>query len=421
MNRFYFYITTAKLAFFFDKIGSFYLKVITIIYIYARYIFISQIESNMRNKTKLFIFLALFFVSAVAQGQDSLKIIFAGDLMGHGGQIKAAQTADGRYDYSPCWKFIKDYVQSSDLAIANFELTLAGPPYKGYPQFSSPDQVLVDACNAGFDIFTTVNNHCMDGGKKGFMRTLYVFDSLGVPHLGTYRNTEEREKGHPMMVERNGFKLGLVTYTYGTNGLPVPDPLVVNMIDTAQMKADLAKAKELGAEYRIALIHWGEEYHTKANAEQEMLAKLLLDNGADIVIGGHPHVVQNATMDALPENDITPQIAVYSMGNLVSNQRDINTDGGIMIELTLKKNAQASKVSGNQSIQQECLYMPYWVYRGEYDGLYQYYILPSNDACHNPEKYQLPPADLKALTVFDENTRLRLQGQLKERLYYWMP
>lgn len=344
---------------------------------------------------------------------DSIRIIFAGDLMGHGGQIKAAKTENG-YDYTPCFKFIAPFIQSANVAIANFELTLAGPPYKGYPQFSSPDQVLIDANNAGFDIFTTVNNHCMDSGKKGFLRTLKVFDSLGIPHLGTYRNAEERAINHPMIVERNGFKLGLVTYTYGTNGIPVPDPLVVNFIDTTLMKADLAKAKQLGAEYTIALIHWGEEYQTKANAEQEMLAKLLLENGADIVIGGHPHVVQNATMDALPNNDISPQIVVYSMGNLVSNQRDINTDGGILVELSLKRD-------NDGRIEQKCAYMPYWVYRGEYDGLYQYYILPSFDACHNPQKYQLPPADLKALTVFDENTRLRLQGQLTERHYIWQP
>ena len=351
---------------------------------------------------------------------DSLRIIFAGDLMGHGGQIKAALKADGSYDYAPCWQFVKDYIESADLAIANFELTLAGPPYKGYPQFSSPDQVLVDAARAGFDIFTTVNNHCMDSGKKGFLRTLKVFDSLGVPHLGTYRDSAERAANHPLMVERGGFRLALLTYTYGTNEIPVPKPLVANLIDTAQMKADLAKAKELGAEYTIALIHWGIEYQTKANEEQEMLAKLLLENGADIVIGGHPHVVQNATMDALPDNDITPQIVVYSMGNLVSNQRDVNTDGGIMVELTLRKSGQQSAGGGQQAaIEQECAYMPYWVYRGEYDGLYQYYILPSYDATHNPEKYQLPPADLKALTIFDENTRQRLQGQLKERHYLW--
>ncbi len=357
--------------------------------------------------------LLLAITASGLQAQDSLKIIFAGDLMGHGGQIKAALTETGKYDYSPCFQFISPYLQSADLAIANFELTLAGPPYKGYPQFSSPDQVLVDACNAGFDIFTTVNNHCMDGGKKGFLRTLKVFDSLDVPHLGTYRSHDEWEKNHPMIIERKGFKLGLVTYTYGTNGLPVPEPLVVNMIDTIQMKADLVKAKELGAEYTIALIHWGEEYQTKANSEQEVLARLLLENGADIVIGGHPHVVQNATTDALPDNDITPQIVVYSMGNLVSNQRDINTDGGIMVELNLRRDTK-------DGLKQSCAYMPYWVYRGEYDGLYQYYILPATDACRNPNKYQLPAADLKALTVFDENTRRRLENsEIKERAYSW--
>lgn len=341
-----------------------------------------------------------------------LKIIFAGDLMGHGGQIAAAKLPDGGYSYAPCWRYIKGYIQSADLAVANFELTLAGPPYKGYPQFSSPDQVLVDAVEAGFDIFTTSNNHCMDGGKKGALRTLMVFDSLRVPHLGTYRNAAEHDKNHPLMVEKNGFKLAFLTYTYGTNGLPVAEPLVANLIDTAQIRADLQEAHRRGAEYVVTMIHWGIEYQTAANKQQEELAKFVLNNGSDIVIGGHPHVVQNATMDALPDNDVTPQIVIYSMGNLVSNQRDINTDGGILVELDLEK-------TPGRRILQDCHYMPYWVNRGTVDSLYQYYVVPSYDAAHHPEKYQIEGKALKDLVTFDENTYLRLKGQLKECSYRW--
>lgn len=364
-----------------------------------------------RDMKKMLLWMAVMLPLVVlGQEEGSLRIVFCGDLMGHGGQIKAAAVEGGGYDYSPCFKFVEGYWKGADLTVANFELTLAGPPYRGYPQFSSPDQVLIDAHKAGIGLFTTVNNHCMDSGKKGFLRTLDVFDSLGIPHLGTYRNDMERLEKHPLLMEKNGIRLAFVTYTYGTNGLPVVEPLVANLIDTLQMASDIGEARRQGAEYVIAMVHWGIEYQTKANKEQETLAKYLLEKGADIVIGGHPHVVQNATMDARPENKKEPEIVVYSMGNLVSNQRDVNTDGGIMIELQLKKDEKGK-------IEQDCWYMPYWVYRGEYDGLYQYYILPSYDATKNPEKYQLEAKDLKALTVFDENTYLRLKGQLKECSY----
>jgi len=366
----------------------------------------------MKVLLKLLILLVLP-LSAISQDDDdsnSLKIIFCGDLMGHGGQIKAAKTADG-YDYSPCFQFVEGYLKSADLAVANFELTLAGPPYSGYPQFSSPDQVLVDAHKAGYKLFTTVNNHCMDSGKEGFLRTLHVFDSLGIPHLGTYRDSAERAENHPLMMDIKGYRLAFLTYTYGTNEIPVPSPLVANLIDTVAMASDLNEAHERGADYVITLMHWGIEYDTVANKQQRRLAKFLLSHGSDIVIGGHPHVVQDATMDALPDNYRTPEIVVYSMGNLVSNQRFRNTDGGIMVELELTRNGS--------KIEQDCHYMPYWVYRGVYNGLYQYYILPSYDARQNPQQYQLPKADLKALELFDDNTRERLQGQIKECFYYY--
>ena len=368
----------------------------------------------MKAVLKILVFL-LLPLSALCQNNNdstSLRIIFCGDLMGHGGQIKAAKTADG-YDYSPCFKFVEGYLKDADLAVANLELTLAGPPYSGYPQFSSPDEVLVDAHSAGFGLFTTVNNHCMDSGKHGFLRTLHVFDSLGIPHLGTYRDMAERQTHHPLMMYLKGFRLAFLTYTYGTNGLPVPEPLVANLIDTTAMAADIVEAHKRDAEYVIAMIHWGIEYDTVANREQRNLAQFLLSHGADIVIGGHPHVVQDATMDALPDNDKTPEIVVYSMGNLVSNQRFRNSDGGIMIELHLHRDGE--------KIAQDCYYMPYWVYRGVYNGLYQYYILPSFDARQNPENYQLSQADLNTMIIFDDNTRERLSGRLKECSYHWVP
>ena len=355
------------------------------------------------------------FTSLQAQ---QVKIIFAGDLMGHMPQVKAALQSDGSYDYSPCFRYIKNYVESADLAILNLEVPLDGKPYSGYPQFSSPDALAADAKAAGFDIMTTANNHCMDRGRHGLERTLHALDSLGIPHLGTYRNIKQRNAEHPMIVNRNGLRIALLTYTYGTNGIPAVSPNVVNLIDTNEMARDLKVAQEKGADFIITLIHWGIEYAVKANDEQEQTARWLLEHGCDAVVGGHPHVVQNFTLDAIPDNNRYPEVVIYSMGNLVSNQRDVNTDGGIMVELNLLKTINSPRIT------QHWAYMPYWVYRGSIGGLYQYYIVPSADAAAHPESYDIEGSNLRALLTFDSNTRKRLSacslgdGQnIQERTY----
>ena len=342
----------------------------------------------------------LLLAATLCQAQ-TVKIIFAGDLMGHMPQHNAARLEDGTYDYTPCFRYISNYVKSADLAILNLEVPLAGKPYSGYPQFSAPDALAEAAKEAGFDVMTTANNHCMDRGAHGLRRTLVVLDNLEICSLGTYRNREQRDACYPMVYNINGIAITLLTYTYGTNGIPVPEPNIVNCIDTAEMARDLRVARERGAEYVITLIHWGIEYATKANREQEETARWLLEHGCDAVIGGHPHVVQNFTLDAIPDNDRYPEVVVYSMGNLVSNQRDVNTDGGIMVEMTLRKEGGRTTVS-------DCRYMPYWVFRGTIDGLYQYYIVPSADAVAHPESYQIEGSNLRALSIFDSNTRKRL-------------
>lgn len=355
---------------------------------------------------KLFVLTLLLAFSYFANAQTAdgrLRLIFAGDIMGHAPQMDAALLADGTYDYSPCFRFVKDYIESADIAVANLEVTLAGKPYSSYPCFSSPDALAEAAKNAGFDILATANNHCMDKGRNGLERTLRALDTLGIAHLGTYRDMDSRLDNHPLIVEKNGFRLAFLCYTYGTNGISVQHPNVVNYIDSALILRDLKAARHKGADFIITMIHWGIEYQTHSNAEQEGLAKWLFAQGSDVVIGGHPHVVQNLSMDVNPDNDRYPELVVYSMGNLVSNQRDENTDGGIMVELELEKKQGRTSIFS-------CGYMPYWVHRGYYGGLKQYYIVPSTDAVEHPGTYQITDEEYKALKVFHSNTNARLSA-----------
>src|SRR5690606_1749038 len=157
-----------------------------------------------------------------SQDTTRLSMVFLGDIMQHDSQIADAWDAErGVYDYRPCFQYIKRYTQSADLAVGNLEVTLAGKPYKGYPQFSAPDELLVALKDIGMDVIVTANNHSVDRGKGGLERTIALLDSFGIAHTGTFRNPAEKERDYPLIVEKEGFRIALLTYTYGTNGLPV--------------------------------------------------------------------------------------------------------------------------------------------------------------------------------------------------------
>lgn len=265
------------------------------------------------------------------------SVLFAGDMMQHKAQIESAKTESGTYNYDECFAGIRHLTEQADLVICNMEAPFGGRPYTGYPSFSAPDEFATAISEAGFDIFLTANNHCMDKGRKGLVRTLDLLDSLGIPHLGTYRNQAERDSLYPMIVDAKGISIALLDYTYGTNGIAVPYPCIVNLTDTVQMAEDLDKARSLKADCIIVCIHWGDEYRLIQNREQENLAKWLIAHGADHIVGSHPHVIQPVT--TLPDNysDNTRHVVAYSLGNFISNMSAANTYTGLMLELKLSK------------------------------------------------------------------------------------
>ena len=305
------------------------------------------------------------WTATAAPRESRLSLLVAGDLMQHMPQIKAARQPDGSYCYDECFAGIKAEVEQADVAIANFETTLAGKPYSGYPQFSAPDDFLRGVVGAGFDILLTANNHCVDTRRKGLERTLTMMDSLGAAHLGTYRNAEERRQNYPFLLEKNGMRIALLNFTYDTNGIPVPDPCIVNLIDTVEIAADLQKAREMKPDIIIALPHWGEEYQTLPSEAQRELAEWLLSHGVNHIVGGHPHVAQ-----PLELRDEGQHLVAWSMGNLVSNQSQPNTYGGYMVRMDFTKRDSLTSLS-------DCYYTLYWVSRPPDCGYrHPYRILP---------------------------------------------
>jgi poly-gamma-glutamate synthesis protein (capsule biosynthesis protein) len=319
--------------------------------------------------------------------------------MGHGPQIEAAyDSASKTYNYNPVFQYVKSYIKKADFAIANLEVTLAGRPYKGYPQFSSPDALAIAAKNAGFDLLINANNHCLDRGRQGLERTIMILDSFGIQHTGTFRNKVERDSLYPFIVEKNNIKLAILNYTFGTNGLRVELPNVVNYIDTGQIKSDINKSVKMSADFIILTIHWGIEYERVANKEQKNLAAWLLRNGVNAVIGMHPHVIQPVEVTFPNHVDSTMRnIVVYSLGNCVSNQRERYRDGGILFELDLVKK-DTTRISSYS-------FTPTWVFRNK-----KYFIIPVKPYLQDRLNINMTDIDKDKIQQFYEDTKLHLQG-----------
>lgn len=360
---------------------------------------------NRSNKSQfafqIFALVLLFLQStALVQAQsDTTQVTFTfiGDVMGHDSQINAAyQKKSDSYDYSSYFKHLKPTISEADFTIANLEVTLGMRPYKGYPQFSSPPALASSLKDTGIDALVTANNHSCDRGKEGIIRTIDILDSLEIPHTGTYKNAGDQSKNSPMILEKNGIRVALINYTYGTNGLPAPAPTIVDRIDHEQIAKDIKKAQKSYVDQIIVFTHWGLEYQSNPNEKQIDLYKFCIENGADIVIGSHPHVIQRIEK----HND---SFIAYSLGNFVSNQRKRKTDGGLLANFTISKSGETSWVS-NAS------YTLTWVYTPFENGRKTFYILPAADFENNMDFFTAIE-DYEAMKLFINDSRTLLNEQ----------
>ena len=288
-----------------------------------------------------------------------------GDVMSHMPVTNDAwEEAQGVYDYRPIWAQAEPYIQAADYAVANLETTLSETgPYSGFPAFRSPAALAGSLAGAGFDLMLTANNHCLDRGFDGLVSTLDALDGAGLAHVGTYRTREEQAAGRIHLADVGGISVAFLGYTYGTNGIPVPSGreyavdlfntdymTTLSTPDTGRIEADLAAARALEPDLIAVLIHWGVEYQTTQNSYQEQIADLLIENGADLVLGGHPHVPQPIEMRTVTAEDGSERtgFVCYSLGNFISSQVDPLTDvtAVLTVELTRDNITGETAVTG---------------------------------------------------------------------------
>jgi poly-gamma-glutamate capsule biosynthesis protein CapA/YwtB (metallophosphatase superfamily) len=304
-----------------------------------------------------------------ADSISEISINLVGDLMCHLPQTNNAKLSDGKYDFNPSFEYIKPYLQDADLTIGNLETTFAGTsqPYAGYPAFNSPDEYCTAVKNAGFDFLVTANNHSMDTREAGLLRTIEVIKKHHLGYAGTYLNQRDHDSIRILTIK--GIKLGILNYTYGTNGsYPISDhKYMLNVIDSAGIVTAVKQAKTLGAEIVLVFYHMGLENITEPTQAQKDAVRFALDAGATLVIGAHPHVVgPTKQMYSKAINDTA--FVAYSLGNFLSNQYWRYTDAGVILKIVIQKNYTKKRV-----FFKEASFTPTWVYRG--DGARKMHVL----------------------------------------------
>ena len=356
-----------------------------------------------------------------------VKMSVTGDLMCHLTQMDSARQADGTYDFTLAFRYVKKYLSDADYTIGNLETTFGGPKYghKGYPMFSAPDEYGDALKDAGFDFLSTANNHTNDTWDYGILRTLEVLDGLGIEHTGSYATQEARDE--IFVKEINGMTFAFVAYTYGTNGLELEAPYMCNVMeDGAALAADIRKARAMNPDFVIVMPHMGNEYELAPNQIFRNWADLMFDAGADIILASHPHVLQPVEFSRREdENGVTRDcFIIYSLGNFVSGQRDTPREAGVILNLYFERAPE----DGARAVLKQVGCIPTWVKYVNSTGAFDITVLPVRDALLEPETSgadDLRPQDVARLwSVHAETTKMLLGESMPDediQLEYILP
>ena len=329
-------------------------------------------------------------------GENYLTIIAAGDNLYHEVMIRDGEGGD----YETAYSEIKAIIEKADIAFINQETVLAGANFEfsGYPLFNTPQGLGRAISKTGFNVINHATNHIMDRGEKGILATLDFWETIPeITVLGINRSEDAREK--PILIEKNNITIGLLAYTYGTNGIPVPSgkSYLVSLIDTEIMAGEIDALRPL-CDFLIVSMHWGEEYRTDFNKRQGELAEFLAEHLVDLVIGHHPHVLQ--PVKYLPRPDGKSMLCYYSLGNLISAQTQNAALLGAMAFLRIKKINGDPGGTGNAIITESGAIPLVTHYENNYTGFTVYPLFAyTEELLGKHRKNQGKPANAAELTM----------------------
>ena len=345
----------------------------------------------------------------------TINMALTGDIMCHNTIYNDAfNKQSNTYDFSYIFDDIKYNIQTADIAIGNLETTFAGSSkgYSSYPTFNTPESLAYTLKKVGFDVLSTANNHCYDKGYSGIESTINYLDDADISHTGTFKSEEEQNK---ILVKNvKGIQIAFLSFTYGTNGITVPSDksYSVNLIDKDLIKKQLNLAKEQNPDMICVSMHWGIEYQTTPNSEQKDLADFLFKNGADIIIGNHPHVLQNFEKRKINLDDGTSKdgLVIYSLGNLLADQNKKYTRDSAIMNVSVTKD-ENGKIKINT-----VKYTPIYIYKDTSKSTQKFKIINIQNAIDSFEAGYSPNLSKTTYNTFKtelENIKNILGEEIK--------
>jgi poly-gamma-glutamate synthesis protein (capsule biosynthesis protein) len=337
------------------------------------------------------------------------ELLAVGDVMMHGQQIQAGyDPRAGTYNYNDFFQAVRDRLRAADWAVANLETVLdGGGAYTGYPLFNAPSSLADALKHAGFDVISTANNHSLDRGALGVQRTRQHLRDRGFVTIGTATTPEEARE--IPIVQRNDIALAFLSYTFGTNGIPLPkgEGHWVALINLDRMLQDIGRARQLGADVIAVVLHFGSEYQRQPSREQQELVDRLLAAGADIILGSHPHVVQPYQVKTVVDGFGRPRLraVIYSMGNFISNQEGLYRQLGVMFSVKIRKHFPQGRV---EIAAVEAI--PTWTQRYNAGGKRRFRTLALPQAVSDRTDPLLTPGDYGRLNVYLQTMQAHLQS-----------
>ncbi len=333
---------------------------------------------------------------------DTINISVVGDLMCHSVQFNYARVGKDSFDFNPVYREVKKYFSESDFVLGNLETVTAGKSkaYSGYPFFNSPDEFIEALANSGFDLLSASNNHALDQGEDGIRRTIAQLVKNNIAYNGTFVSQRDRDSIRVFNIK--GIKIAFLAYTYGTNGIPIPKgkSYLINLIDYEKIHNDIKSAKLKKVDLTLVHFHFGDEYKREPTKYQLSVVDSTIRFGADIIIGGHPHVLEPVKFYKSNSNGFDSAFVAYSMGNFISNQRWRYSDAGIILNLKIIKNLATDSL-----FLSEVNYIPTYVFKGETENGREYIILPSEIAFKDSLPEYLTKKDIAAMkeSFYDAN------------------
>ena len=334
---------------------------------------------------------------------ENITLIAVGDILMHNTQIWGGEQKDGTYNFNSFFTSVEPLIKAGDYTSTDFEAPMAGPDsgYTGYPLFNSPDAIADAFKNAGFDLVVTANNHILDRGYKGALRTLEVLQKASLDTTGCFSSPEAQN--HPLIKTIRGVKVGYIAYTYGTNGnsLPQDAPYLVNILNPARVLADICQLRPQ-VDILVLVLHWGEEYRQQPTDQQKELAHKFLEAGADVILGSHPHVIEPMqVMNIAGKN----KFVIYSLGNFISAQNGLERNSGIVLNLKFHKD-----FGSNITTLTDVSYVPTYSHAYQNNDKLQYRVVPVADTIRKIKDGTEPfltTQDLPTLEqVFDQTSKM---------------